>query len=420
MKDTTLREKLLIIGGGMAGVKLVEELVAQGDNLSRITIVGDEGRPGYNRVLLSALLAKDVSEADIRLKDAAWYAEHSVTLITGDAVTSVDLAAKTATLASGQSLGFDRVVFATGSSPIRLPLPGSDLPGVIAFRDLNDVASMERAAADGKRIAVIGGGLLGIEAAYGLAKLGADVSLIHVMDSLMERQLDGPAAAILKREIERKGVKVLLARSSRAITGEGKVEALEFNDGTALACDMVVFAVGIRPSVALAKAAGVAVNRGIVVNDALQADQDGVYALGECAEHQGNVYGLVEPAYQQAKVLAAHLVGAPASYRGTLLATNLKVSGVPVFSAGDFMGGEGTEAIVASDPRQGFYKKLVLKGGALTGVVLIGDADDALWYLDLMRRGVDVSALRRSLAFGPAYVSAPALAALAATVALAA
>ncbi len=398
----------------MAGVKLVEELVATCPAHFAITLVGEEARPGYNRVLLSALLARDVSEADIRLKDASWYAAQGVTLITGDAVTSVDVTAQTAVVASGRKLTFDRVVFATGSSPIRLPLPGSDLPGVIAFRDLEDVSALERAAADGQRIAVIGGGLLGIEAAYGLAKRGADVSLIHVMDSLMERQLDGPAAAILKRAIERKGVKVLLAKSSRAITGGAKVEALEFNDGTALACDMVVFAVGIRPNMALAKAAGVAVNRGIVVDDALQAAYRGVYALGECAEHQGHVYGLVEPAYQQAKVLAAHLAGAPAAYGGTLLATNLKVSGVPVFSAGDFMGGEGTEAIVASDPRQGFYKKLVLKGGALVGVVLIGDADDALWYLDLMRRGVDVTALRRSLVFGPAYVPAAVLAALAA------
>ena len=409
-----MRERLLIIGGGMAGVKLVEELAAACPERFAITIVCDEAQPGYNRVLLSALLAKDVSEADIRLKDAAWYGAHGIELITGDGVATIDIASKTAVLGSGRKITFERVVFATGSSPIRLPLPGSELPGVIAFRDLNDVAVMEKAASNGQRIAVIGGGLLGIEAAYGLAKRGADVRLIHVMDSLMERQLDRPAAAILKREIERKGVKVLLAKSSTAITGNGKVEALTFADGTALSCDMVVFAVGIRPNVALAKTAGVPVNRGIVVDDALQSASADVYALGECAEHQGNVYGLVEPAYQQAKVLAAHLAGEQANYGGTLLATNLKVSGVPVFSAGDFMGGDGTQSIVATDPRQGLYKKLVLKGSALVGVVLIGDADDALWYLDLVRRNVDISAMRSNLAFGPSYVCAPVLASIAA------
>jgi nitrite reductase (NADH) large subunit len=397
------QQRLLVIGGGMAGVRLVEEIVKRAPRRFAITIVGGEPRPGYNRVLLSALLAKDVGEDDIRLRDEAWYRGCGVRLLIGDAVKAVDAGARLATLASGEVIPFDHCVFATGSEPVRLRLPGADLPGVIAFRDLEDVAAMERAAADGKRIAVIGGGLLGIEAAYGLAKLGADVSLVHVMDSLMERQLDRRAAEVLRRAIVVKGVKVLLARKTLRIVGEDKVAGLAFEGGEELAADMVVFAVGIRPNASVAKAAGLPVNRGIVVDDAMGAGLPGFHALGECAEHAGTVYGLVEPAYQQAAVLAAALCGERAAYGGTLLATNLKVSGVPVFSAGDFMGGEGAEEIVADDGRHGLYKKLVVRDGRLSGVVLVGDADDALWYLALMREGRDVEPLRRGLIFGPGY-----------------
>ncbi len=399
------QERLLIVGGGMAGVKLVEELARRDLRRFAITIVGDEPRPGYNRVLLSALLAGDVSEDDIRLKDAAWYRGLGVRLITGDPVVAVDPAARTAMLGSGEVVAFTHGVFATGSKPIRLPIPGADLPGVIAFRDLEDVAQLAAAATTGRRIAVIGGGLLGIEAAYGLAKRGADVTLVHVMDSLMERQLDRRAAVVLKRELERKGVKVLLSRQTTRVLGAHAAEGLAFASGGALAADLVVFAVGIRPNAVLASAAGLPVGRGIVVDDHMASAMPGFHAIGECAEHRGIVYGLVEPAYQQAAALADSLCGKAGGYRGSVLSTNLKVSGVPMFSAGDFVGGAGAEEILAEDRKAGLYKKLVIRDDRLVGVVLVGEADDALWYLDLIRSGADVSLLRRDLMFGPGYAT---------------
>jgi nitrite reductase (NADH) large subunit len=397
------QQRVLVIGGGMAGVKLVEELVGRGLRRFAVTIVGEEPRPGYNRVLLSALLARDVTEADICLKDADWYRAAGVRLVTGDPVVSVDGGKRFATLGSGEVILFDQCVFATGSQPIRLPLPGAELPGVLAFRDLEDVAAMERAAEAGRRVAIIGGGLLGIEAAYGLAKRGADVTLVHVMDSLMERQLDPRAALVLKRHLVRQGVKVMLSKQTIRILGGDHVEGLAFADGGILAADMVVFAVGIRPNVALAKAAGLPIGRGIVVDDALAAGLAGFHALGECAEHKGQVYGLVEPAYQQAAVLAQALCGGAGGYEGTVLSTNLKVSGAPVFSAGDFLGGGDAEEIVAEDVRAGLYKKVVIRDGKLVGVVLVGEADDALWYLDLIRSGRDIGAMRPDLMFGPSY-----------------
>ncbi len=397
------QQRLLVIGGGMAGVRLVEEIVKLDPRRFAITIVGAEPRPGYNRVLLSALLAQDVGEADIRLKEADWYRAMGVRLVTGDPVMAVDVKTRSATLGSGEVLAFDRCVFATGSQAVRLPLLGGDLAGVITFRDVEDVGQMEQAAVGGRRIAVIGGGLLGIEAAYGLAKRGADVTLVHVMDSLMERQLDRRAAEVLRRAIEAKGVKVLLGRQTTEVLGDERVTGLAFADGTQIPADMVVFAVGIRPNVAVAKAAGLPVGRGIVVDDELGSAISGFHAIGECAEHAGQVYGLVEPAYQQAAVLAVALCGGKAGYGGTLMATNLKVSGVPVFSAGEFNGADGDEVIVAEDKRAGVYKKLVLRGGRLAGVVLVGEADDALWYLELVRSGADVSDMRSALMFGPAY-----------------
>jgi nitrite reductase (NADH) large subunit len=400
--------RLLIIGNGMASVRLVEALTRAGAPPFHITVVGAETEPGYNRVLLSALLARDVSRADCELRPRTWYAERGVDLVTGEMVTGIDLGARKATLGSGARIGFDECVFATGSDPIKLPTPGIDLPGVITFRDLRDVAAMEAAATGKRKVAVIGGGLLGIEAAYGLAKLGADVTLIHVMDRLMERQLDAPAARMLKRAIERKGVKVLLEKQTASITGETAATGLAFADGSSLDADLIVCAVGIRPNAALAKAAGLAVNRGIVVDDAMAASAAGFHAIGECAEHRGVAYGLVEPAYAQAEALAARLLGRARSFEGMVLATNLKVSGVPVFSAGNFLGADGTQDAVLEDRPAGVYRKLVFAGDRLVGCVLIGDADDALWYLDLIREGRDITAARADLLHGRAYAE-PAL-----------
>ncbi|MGL5137014.1 MAG: NAD(P)/FAD-dependent oxidoreductase, partial [Beijerinckiaceae bacterium] len=294
-------------------------------------------------------------------------------------------------------------IFATGSHPVKLPIPGMDKKGVIAFRDLPDVATMEAAAIGQHRVAVIGGGLLGVEAAYGLARRGADVTLVHVMDRLMERQLDAPAADILRKALAARGVKVLLGRQTVAVTGGDHADGLVFADGEQLAADLVVCAVGVRPNADLAKAAGLAVNRGIVVDDRMGASLAGFHAIGECAEHRGIAYGLVEPAYAQAETLARRLAGEGAVFEGLTLATNLKVSGLPVFSAGAFMGGEGLETATLADRGRGRYRKLVFNGARLVGCVLVGEADDALWYLDLIRRGVDVETARGLLIHGRAF-----------------
>jgi nitrite reductase (NADH) large subunit len=396
-----MREKLLVIGNGMASVRLLEELVAGDAGAFEITVVGAEPEIGYNRVLLSALLAGDVTPQDAVLRDASWYARHDIELVTGKSVVAVDTVDNVARLDDGTVLGFDRVVFATGSDAIRLPLPGNTLPGVISFRDTRDIAAMEAAAAAKKSVAVIGGGLLGLEAAYGLAKLGCEVTLVHVMDRLMERQLDNKAGAMLKRAISAKGVQVLLQKQTIRILGERKVMGLAFLDGSTLPCDIVVFAVGIRPNMAVAQAAGIAVSRGIMVDDMMRTSVPPAYALGECAEHAGTVYGLVEPAYAQAKVLAKTLLGAPSAlFASMALATNLKVSGVAVFSAGDFMAGDDCETLTFEDRALGIYKKLVLREGKLVGAVLFGDTADGLWYRDLIRAETDIDAIRGMLLFG--------------------
>jgi nitrite reductase (NADH) large subunit len=403
MAGGTKPHRLLIVGNGMASVRLVEQLVKRAPGRHDITVVGAEPAPGYNRVLLSALLAKDVAGEDIVLRDRDWYAANGVRLVTGAPVTALDAGARTATLSTGEVVAFDACVLATGSHPIKLPVPGMDKAGVIAFRDLPDVAMMEAAAADKRRVAVIGGGLLGVEAASGLARRGADVTLVHVMDRLMERQLDAPAAELLRKALVRRGVKVRLSRKTAAVTGDGPADGLAFDDGEHLPADLVVCAVGIRPNADLATAAGLAVNRGIVVDDHMAASLAGFHAIGECAEHRGVAYGLVEPAYAQAEALARRLCGEAAGFDGMTLATNLKVSGLPVFSAGAFMGGEGLHEATLADRGRGRYRKLVFDGRRLVGCVLVGEADDALWYLDLIRRGVDVGAARGLLIHGRAF-----------------
>ncbi len=395
-----MSEPLVIIGNGMAAARLVDELAKSSLGRYAIAVIGDEPRLAYNRVLLSSVLAGEATSQEIELKPAAWWRDRGVTLKYGARATSVDLVAREVTTSAGKRVGFSKLVFATGSSALRLPVPGGDLAGVHVFRDSHDVDRLIELAEQKKRVVVVGGGLLGLEAAYGLAKAGADVTLIHLMDRLMERQLDGPAAELLKTLVERKGVKILLNANTARIHGAQAVERVELADGRMLDADAVIFAAGIRPNTALAKDAGISVNRGIVVDDAMATASDGVFALGECAEHRGTCYGLVEPAYEQAKVLARHLAGGQAAYSGSILSTNLKVSGVSVFSAGDFMAAEGSETLLLSDIRRGTHKKLVIAGGELTGAVLVGDTSDALWYLELIRSGADVSAFRADMMFG--------------------
>lgn len=395
-----MSEPLVIVGNGMAAARLVEELAKRALGRYAIAVIGDEPRLAYNRVLLSSVLAGDIASHDIELKSAAWWRDRGVTVTYGCAATGIDLAKRSVKLANGSDVGFSKLVLATGSSALRLKLPGADLRGVHTFRDSRDVNRLLDLAGEKKRVVVIGGGLLGLEAAYGLAKAGAQVTLLHLMDRLMERQLDAAAASLLKRLVEEKGIDVILGANTDRILGTDCVEGVTLADGRTIAADAVIFAAGIQPNAALAKESGIGINRGIVVDDNMKTSVDGVFALGECAEHRGTCYGLVEPAYEQARVLAGHLAGLSPIYSGSIVSTNLKVSGVNVFSAGDFMGGDGTEAIVLNDAKFGVYKKLVIANGALTGAVLVGDTRDALWYLELIRAGGSIAAMRGDLMFG--------------------
>jgi nitrite reductase [NAD(P)H] large subunit len=393
-------EPLVIVGNGMAAARLVDELAKAALGHYAIAVIGEEPRLAYNRVLLSSVLAGETASHDIELRPASWWRDRGVTLKYGCLVTEIDAGRRELKIANEESISYSKLVLATGSTPLRLNVPGAGLDGVHTFRDSRDVDLLLTLAAGKKRVVVVGGGLLGLEAAYGLAKAGARVTLIHLMDRLMERQLDAPAAELLKTLVERKGIKILLNANTAALHGETRVEAIELADGRRIDADAVIFAAGIRPNTALAKEAGIAVNRGIVVDDVMQTGAPDIFALGECAEHRGICYGLVEPAYEQARVLAQHLAGAAAFYGGSVLSTNLKVSGVSVFSAGDFMGAQGCEAIVLSDIRHGTYKKLVISEGRLTGAVLVGDTGDALWYLELIRCRQPIAKIRSLMMFG--------------------
>jgi nitrite reductase (NADH) large subunit len=392
-------EPLVVIGNGMAAARFVEELAKRALGRYAVAVIGEEPRLAYNRVLLSALLAREVGVSEIELKPALWWRERGVTLRYGMRATAVDPTARKVRLSSGTQLPFSKLVFATGSRPIKLAIPGMELPGVLTFRDIDDVDTIAKAA--GARVVVIGGGLLGLEAAHGLAKARAQVTVVHLMDRLMERQLDERAARMLRRTVEAKGIAVRLEAETARIIGNGRVEAVELRDGSTIPADAVVVAVGIRANVELARTAGLKVNRGIAVDDHLETSVTGVHAIGECAEHRGCCYGLVQPAYEQAQVLARRLAGENATYPGSVLTTNLKVAGVNVFSAGDFLATTaGADEIVLNDPGVGLYKKLVIADGRLIGAVLFGDIADGPWYLELIRSRSSVERLRDALAFG--------------------
>jgi nitrite reductase (NADH) large subunit len=396
-----MSEPLIVVGNGMAAARFVEELVKHALGLYAIAVIGEEPRLAYNRVLLSALLAEDVEFSDIELKPAHWWRDRGVTLQYGVRATAVDPMARTVTLADGARLAFSKLVFATGSQPIKLGLPGMDLPGVHTFRNIDDVNAIAPTKRTGARVVVIGGGLLGLEAAYGLAKAGCKVTVVHLMDRLMERQLDQMAALLLKRAVEAKGITLCFNAETTRIAGRGRVEAIELKDGSTMPADVVVVAVGICPSIELAHSAGLAVNRGIIIDDNLETGISGIHAIGECAEHRGVCYGLVEPVHEQARVLARRFSGEDAKYPGSVLATNLKVSGVNVFSAGDFLGAApDADEIVLSDPGLGVYKKLVIANDQLIGAVLFGDTSGGPSYLDLIRSGSSIEPLRDDLAFG--------------------
>ena len=404
--------KLVMVGNGMAGVRTLEELLKIAPDLYDITVFGAEPHPNYNRILLSPVLAGEQTIDEIILNDWQWYADNHITLHTGFTVTDVDRVRRvvTATSKDGDVITaeYDRLIMATGSNPFILPVPGKDLKGVLAYRDIADTQAMIDAAATYKHAVVIGGGLLGLEAANGLMKRGMTVNVVHVMPSLMERQLDDVAGKMLQKSLEDRGMRFLMGAQTQELVGnaEGRVSAVKFKDGTEVPADLVVMAVGIRPNTALAEKMRLHVNRGIVVSDTLQTTTDArIYAVGECAAHRGIAYGLVAPLFEQGKVLANHLAEfGIGRYQGSLTSTKLKVTGIDLFSAGDFQGGENTEEIVMSDPFGGVYKKLVIKDDKLVGACLYGDTVDGSWYFKLLRDGRSVSDIRDKLMFGESHL----------------
>ncbi|MEO0938365.1 MAG: nitrite reductase large subunit NirB [Pseudomonadota bacterium] len=394
--------KLVVVGAGMASGRMLEHLFDAGADVD-VTLFNAEPRGNYNRIMLSPVLAGDQTYEEIVTHDADWYATHGVTCRFGERVAAVDRAAKTVTAANGDVLPYDKLVMATGSNPFMIPLPGHDLEGVIAYRDLEDTEAMMALGPDQKCV-VIGGGLLGLEAAAGMAARGVAVTVVHIMGHLMERQLDEAAGFLLRRALEDKGITVKCSANSKEILGEnGRVRALLLDDGTELPCDLLVMAVGIRPNVALAQEAGLAVGKGIHVDDQMVTSDADVLAVGECVEHNGALFGLVAPLYDQAKVAAQTLMGAEAAFVQKELSTKLKVTGCDLFSAGDFAEGEGREDIVFRDPARGVYRRLVLEEDKIVGAVMYGDTADSNWFFGLMRDGTDIAEMRETLIFGPAF-----------------
>ena len=404
--------KLVMVGNGMAGVRTLEELLKLAPDLYDITVFGAEPHPNYNRILLSPVLAGEQTLDEIVLNDWAWYSDNGISLHAGKTVTEVDRVKRVvrATDADGSvtEAPYDRLILATGSNPFMLPIPGKDLEGVLAYRDIADTQAMIDAATRYSHAVVIGGGLLGLEAANGLMKRGMTVSVVHVAPWLMERQLDEVAGKLLQQSLEQRGMRFLIGAQTQDLVGneEGRVRAIRFKDGTELLADLVVMAVGIRPNTALAESMNLHVNKGIVVSDTLQTTTDPrIYAVGECAAHRGIAYGLVAPLFEQGKVLATHLAEfGIGRYTGSLTSTKLKVTGIDLFSAGNFTGGANTEEIVMSDPSGGVYKKLVIQDDKLVGACLYGDTVDGSWYFKLLRDGRSVADIRDKLMFGESNI----------------
>jgi nitrite reductase (NADH) large subunit len=406
------KSQLVMVGNGMAGVRTLEELLKLAPDLYDITVFGAEPHPNYNRILLSPVLAGEQTLDEIVLNDWAWYRDNGIMLHAGVTVTEVDrrLRVVRGTNSAGKVVEapYDRLIMATGSNPFMLPIPGKELEGVLAYRDIADTQAMIDAATKYRHAVVIGGGLLGLEAANGLMKRGMTVSVVHVAPWLMERQLDTVAGQLLQASLEARGMTFLMGAQTQALVGNeaGRVRAVRFKDGSEVPADLVVMAVGIRPNTALAEAMNLHVNKGIVVSDTLQTVTDPrVYAVGECAAHRGVAYGLVAPLFEQGKVLATHLAEfGIGRYSGSLTSTKLKVTGIDLFSAGNFSGGEHTEEIVMSDPAGGVYKKLVIQNDKLVGACLYGDTVDGSWYFKLLRDGRSVADIRERLMFGESNI----------------
>jgi nitrite reductase (NADH) large subunit len=407
-----MKMKLVMIGNGMAGVRTLEELLKIAPGLYDITVFGAEPHPNYNRILLSPVLAGEQRFDEIVLNGLEWYEQHGITLHLGKPAARIDRVKRVVQAADGTEAPYDRLLIATGSTPFMLPVPGKDLEGVIGYRDIADTEAMIDAATKYRHAVVIGGGLLGLEAANGLMLRGMKVTVVHIAPWLMERQLDESAGALLRQSLVERGLEFLIGAQTEALVGDGedgrtgRVKAVRFADGREIPADLVVMAAGIRPNTLLAEAAGLHCQRGIVVSDTLQTVTDArVYAVGECAAHRGVAYGLVAPLFEQGKVCATHLAEfGIGRYGGSQVSTKLKVTGIDLFSAGDFMGGAGCEEIVLSDTQGGVYKKLVIKDDRLVGACLYGDTADGSWYFRLLREGRRIADIRDRLMFGESAI----------------
>lgn len=397
--------KLVMIGNGMAGVRTLEELIKLSPDLYDITVFGAEPHPNYNRILLSPVLAGEQGFEEIVLNALNWYTDNKIKLLLGRKVTQINRKRRLITADDGTEAEYDRLLIATGSNPFILPIPGNKLEGVIGYRDIADTQVMMNTAKTHSHAVVIGGGLLGLEAANGLKLRGMDVTVVHNGDTLLERQLDSTAGKLLQKSLEARGLKFMLSKQTAELldNGDGRVCAVKFAGGDVIAADLVVMAVGIRPNTQLAEASGIACDRGILVNDTLQTFDPRIYAIGECANHRGTAYGLVAPLFEQAKVCANHLAQLGYSrYQGSVTSTKLKVTGIDLFSAGEFLGTEGTETITLSDPIGGIYKKLVIRDDVLVGACLYGDTTDGGWYFRQIQEQHNVSQTRDHLMFGEA------------------
>lgn len=404
-----MKQRLVVIGNGMAGMRTVEELLSAAPEKYDITVFGAEPYGNYNRIMLSSVLCGEKTIEDIVINDRQWYADNNIRLHAGKnkAVIRIDRAARKVYAQDGTCAGYDRLLIATGSKAVVPPIPGNDLEGVISFRDIFNVNRMLAYSRSHKKAVVLGGGLLGLEAANGLVLRGMDVTVIHNNEVLLNRQMDRQAGEMLRTALEQRGLKFkMAARTQRLISdGSDHIKAVGFEDGSELECDLFIMAIGVRPNIVLAQAARLYCERGIVVNDTLQSYDPSIYAVGECIQHRGDTFGLVAPLFEQAKVCANHLSGHGVAEYSTLpTATKLKVTGINLFSVGDFLGDGSCESIHFTDPALGIYKKLIIKDNKLIGAVLYGDTVDGNWYQELLEKEEPVSAIRDVLIFGKAYV----------------
>jgi nitrite reductase (NADH) large subunit len=398
------RMDLVVIGNGMAGARTIEELLQLAPDRYRITVFGAEPYGNYNRILLSPMLAGEKRIDEIMLNTVAWYEQNDIKLYAGDPVVRIDRGRRMVHSQSGREVPYDRLLLATGSRPFMLPVPGNNLPGVVTFRDIQDVETMLQSAREHRNAVVIGGGLLGLEAANGLQRQGMEVTVVHLLETLMERQLDAAASRLLQRSLEERGIRFRMRARTEALLGGRRVSGVRFSDGSELTADLVVMAVGIQPNTALARDCGLHCEKGIVVDDTLQTFDPRIYAVGECVQHRATTYGLVAPLWEQARVCASHLAQVGTGrYAGTETSTKLKVTGIDVYSAGDIVGGRDSEEIVFRDPQRGVYKRIIIQDNRVRGAVLYGDTADGGWYFQLLRERRDVSAFRERLIFGRGF-----------------